>query len=112
MVLRGYLAQDTLFSSPVDRMSEVLLMEGGHASTWYQETATKLYPGASYEYNTAYALTERCLSSFQSPSEAVIMFSLFAVGDDTKGFRQVAFSDGHLKQISISQFGKLVNDID
>jgi type II secretory pathway pseudopilin PulG len=95
-VLRAFGAPAPLYRSPLDRMSPVMLSEPGHKGTWFEETTTTLYPGASYEYTQA-GLKPRSMSSFADPSRFVVMQSLFQLESENGKTTFMAFGDSHVK---------------
>jgi prepilin-type N-terminal cleavage/methylation domain-containing protein len=105
-ILQRYGATWNVYRSPVDKMSSALLQEPGHQPTWFEETKTSAYPGSSYEYLTALGVKSRSYSSLSLPSSAVLLYSMYFVGEGQPDSRNhVLFSDGHSKLILHTELG-------
>ncbi|HEY3781653.1 MAG TPA: type II secretion system protein [Fimbriimonadaceae bacterium] len=98
--LAKYGATEQIFQSPADAMSNTLLDEPGHQPTWYQETATPLYDGSSFEYTTVLGLAASHLTGFKDPSHTIVMDSLYLLGPDSVDtLQQALFADWHAKNL-------------
>lgn len=103
-LLFAYGVDREISRSPLDRMSPLLLSEGGHEATWWQETTTTSWFGSSFEY-AAFNPLKKILHT-STDRVLLLHFSLFYVDGMRGEARQAGFSDGSARTLSREQFGK------
>lgn len=99
--LKPYNVIAELFRCPRDKMSEVLLKEGNHKPTYFEEE------GSSYSYDDEAAIKDRkTLSGFLNPAQKLLSWDI----DDRfhDGNRNALFADLHTKVVTPVQQSDVV----